>query len=275
MIQTWRERPAKRSLGQNFLVDENIARKIVAQLEIGAEDLVLEIGPGPAALTRWLAAAGPRRLVALEKDWYWAGRLKEERPEVEALVADGLEFCWERLRREHNGAGWKVVGNLPYNIASPLMWEIFSRASGLTRAVFMVQREVAERLAARPGNKSYGALSVWVQSFVRPRLAFVVRPQVFRPRPKVDSAVVVFTPAPPPEQSFDLKDLSWLVKRCFQQRRKQLQTILKPLWSESLEAALQDWGLTGLARPEELSASQFQEISRKLGVFPLDIRLKI
>lgn len=270
MTQIWREQAAKRSLGQNFLVDENVARKIVAQAEIRPEDAVLEIGPGPAALTRWLVAAKPRLLAAVEKDAYWGARLKEEHPQVQVITADAMAFGWERL-----GPGWKVLGNLPYNIASPLMWEIFSRAAGLSRAVFMVQREVAERLVSPPGSKTYGALSVWVQSFVRPSLSFVVRPQVFRPRPKVDSAVVVFLPREERECDFNAIDLAWLVKRCFQQRRKQLRSILKPLWSEELEALLTSWGQSGASRPEQLSARQFHEIARRLGVFPLDFRLKI
>jgi len=269
MTSAWQDQPAKRSLGQNFLVDENVARKIVAQVQIEAGDRVLEIGPGPGALTRWLAAARPRRLLAVEKDGYWAGRLKENHPEIEVVVADGLKFGWERLQPGVAGApGWKIVGNLPYNVASPLMWEIFSRASGLILAVFMVQKEVAERLAARPGSKTYGALSVWVQSFVRPQLAFVVRPQVFRPRPKVDSGVVVFTSRPAEEKDFDADALALLIKRCFQQRRKQLHTILRSCWTEAVESSLAEWGLSGASRPEELSAPQFQIIARKIGGFP-------
>lgn len=276
------QRPfAKKSLGQNYLRDGNIIRKIVAALEAGPDDRVLEIGPGPGALSRDLAAARPASLILVEKDYRWAFERNREffasgGPGQTAglaggvVLADAMTIAWERLDGER-----KIIGNLPYNIASPLMWEIFSRVPGFcggassgTRAVFMVQKEVGQRLAARPGTKEYGALSVWVQSFVTPKLEFIVPPTVFYPRPKVDSAVLTFTPRAP-EEDFPLLDaedkeaLAAALRLTFQQRRKQLGTILKK------NSALSDdfWSKVAqnsATRPENISPRDFLRLAREI-----------
>lgn len=246
---------AKKSLGQNFLQDGNIARNIVNSLNIGPDDVVVEIGPGPGALSSIIAGKGPRKLLLIEKDDHWANERRETvieggtQPEV--LCADALTVAWEAFP-----APWKCIGNLPYNVASPLMWEIFSRAGGLRRAVFMIQKEVGERITAQPGSGAYGALSVWVQTFMRPRIEFIVPPQVFIPRPKVDSAVLSFVPRddiPAPE---DRPALAAMLHRCFQQRRKQLGTILKStgLTEGDLPPAS---GIVFTLRPERLTPEQF------------------
>ena len=246
---------AKKSLGQNFLQDANIARKIVDALRIRREDFVVEIGPGPGALSAIIAAQSPGKLLLIEKDEHWAQDRREtavaagRQPEV--LCADALTVAWEEFP-----APWKCIGNLPYNVASPLMWEIFSRARGLERAVFMIQKEVGQRITAEPGTSAYGALSVWVQTFMRPRIEFIVPPQVFIPRPKVDSAVLSFVPredVPAPEER---AALAAVLHRCFQQRRKQLGTILKGtgLTEEALPPGS---GITFTLRPERLTPEQF------------------
>ena len=256
---------AKKSLGQNFLVDRNIAAKIVAALEIGSRDKVLEIGPGRGALSTLIRDSGPDVFVALEKDPHWARELKKAMPSVQVLNVDGLAFAWERLGAgEEDVRPWKVIGNLPYNVASPLIWDILGQAPGLARLVCMVQKEVGLRLAAKPGNKVYGALSVWVQSFSRVELLFSVSPQVFRPRPKVDSAVLRFTPVEKKQKIFSGRALSFLVKRCFQQRRKQLRTILKDYGADVVLSFLAEHDLSATARPEELSPEQFQILSNLL-----------
>jgi len=261
MLPSHTERSARRSLGQNFLIDQNTARRIVDALAIEPGDRVLEIGPGAGALTRWLAASDAAAVLALERDPYWAGAIKQALPRVEVIHADALEFAWERLTTSRP---WKVIGNLPYNVASPLLWELCSRAEGLVRGVFMVQKEVAQRIAARPGNKDYGALSVWLQSFVRPRLAFTVGPKVFRPRPHVDSAVLVVEPLPRAARPSDPEALSQLLKRCFQNRRKQLRNILRAYWTPELEATLAADGLQPEIRPEALSVAQMQSLAQRI-----------
>ncbi len=250
---------AKKSLGQNFLQDRNIANRIVDELDIGPCDKVIEIGPGPGALTHLIHARKPAWFAILEKDYHWATEHRRNppagAPDMQVVLTDALLFPWENLAP---GQRWKVIGNLPYNVASPLMWDILSRATGLVRAVFMIQKEVADRIVAAPHGKQYGALSVWLQSFCVPKRSFIVPPSVFKPRPKVDSAVVRFTPLPPEERDFDAAALSWLLKACFQQRRKQIQTILKGYLGKDMDAVFEQANVTSTARPENLTPKQFQ-----------------
>ena len=256
---------AKRSLGQNFLRDPNTARRIVALLDIGSDDRVLEIGPGRGALTGHIVDSRPRVAAALEKDGHLAAGLKARWPGLALAVCDAMQAAWERLAPEQPpGRPWKVVGNLPYNVASPLMWEIFSRSRGLERAVFMVQKEVGRRLAAGPGTKDYGALTVWVQSFVSPRLEFVVGPGAFAPRPKVDSAVLSFRPRQDVEP-FDPKALSALLRTCFQKRRKQLGNILRSFWNSDIEQWFAEAGCSPSMRPEELTPQRFRSLAMVMG----------
>ena len=145
---------AKKSLGQHFLKDAKTSARIVDLLRIGPEDRVLEIGPGPGAITGIIHERGPSEFRLIEKDSYWAAHhaeLERPAPAVQVLNADALAFPWESLE-----GPWKIISNLPYNVGSPLMWDIVSRTPDLTRAVFMVQKEVAERLYAKPGTKDYG-----------------------------------------------------------------------------------------------------------------------
>lgn len=247
---------AKKSLGQNFLQDANIARKIVAALGVASDDAVVEIGPGPGALTRIILNSRPARLLLIEKDGHYAAERMREGG-VRVVLADALEMAWERFP-----APWKCIGNLPYNVASPIMWDLFSRGRGLTRAVFMIQKEVGLRVTARAGTSAYGALSVWIQSFVAPRLEFIVPPHVFRPRPKVDSAVLSFTPLPakgPGERTFEPDALAATLKACFQQRRKQLGSIARSRGKNP--EALEQLGIDPRLRPENLTPEEFHRLS--------------
>jgi len=253
-------RPAKRSLGQNFLTDANIARKIVDSLNIRPGDNVLEIGPGRGALTRHILDRQPGRLVVLEKDDDLAAALTARHPSMELITGDALAFPWETLEP---GAGWKIVGNLPYNIASPLIWDIVSRAR-FACAVFMVQLEVGQRLKAASGGKDYGALSVWIQSHTRVELLFKVPPQVFQPQPKVTSAVMRFFLHPDPPEPDAAKALALALRMCFQQRRKQLGTILKSKGIIDAEGLLLGLGVEPSQRPETLEPERFQALANSL-----------
>lgn len=259
---------AKKSLGQNFLRDSNIAARIVAALRIGPEDRVIEIGPGPGALTRHIHAAGPAQLFVLEKDYHWAAEHGRTRPAappaVTPVLTDALCFSWERLTAVRP---WKIIGNLPYNVASPLMWDILSTAPGLVRAVFMIQKEVGERIMAAPGSGAYGALSVWLQSFVTPRMECAVPPQVFVPRPRVDSAVLSFVPLGAARGRFDPVRLARVLKVCFQQRRKQLQRILRGHVNGDAPALLAGLGLDPAVRPENLTPADFHMLSESVNIF--------
>ena len=251
------DRVADKRLGQHFLHDANIIAKIVHLINPSEQDHILEIGPGPGALTGPLHKAAPAFLAVLEKDLNLAFDLKLKYPGLAVIAADALHFSWEKLG---NSCSWKIVGNLPYNVASPIMWEICSRVLSLDLAVFMIQKEVALRLTATPGHKNYGALSVWTQSFVRSYLAFTVPATVFWPRPKVDSAVVVFEPKME-KLFFNRRSLAVLLNLCFQKRRKQLGNILKELINQEIIDYLAGEDLDLHCRPEELSPGQFQHLS--------------
>jgi 16S rRNA (adenine1518-N6/adenine1519-N6)-dimethyltransferase len=207
-------------------------------------------------LTGFLLEAAPAALILVEKDRYWA-RTRQAggvSPAVTVIEGDALDQPWEDY-----AAPCKIIGNLPYNIASPLMWDIFSRATGLELAVFMIQKEVGLRLTAAPACKDYGALSVWVRSFCRPRLEFLAPPQAFNPRPRVWSAVLSFHPLPAAERPGRPECLSYLLKMFFQQRRKQLGVILRRRGHDP--AVLERCGITPRDRPENLTPEQYKLLS--------------
>ena len=261
-----------KGFGQNFIINPGIPTKIVDASGVDKRYGVIEIGPGPGALTRAIEAQPHARLVLLEKDSHWAAeRQRLGAARTQAVLTDALRFDWSRITPDNP---WKIIGNLPYNVASPMMWDLFSRATGLVRAAFMVQKEVGQRLAAGPGNGHYGALSVWVQSFARPRMEFIVGPGAFSPPPKVDSAVLSFEPLPLDQRPERPDLLALVIKVCFQQRRKQLGSIARrcPL-APWLSAAIEQAGITPTLRPEQLTVADFQHISR-FGASLLDNPLK-
>jgi 16S rRNA (adenine1518-N6/adenine1519-N6)-dimethyltransferase len=251
---------AKKSLGQNFLCDANIARKIVDALDIRPGDHVVEIGPGQAALTRHIAQRNPGRLVLLEMDDSLADSLERDFPQAEVVRGDALRFDWAGLAE---GPGPKIIGNLPYNVASPLIWDIVSLAR-FERAVFMVQLEAAQRLGAKPGGKDDGALSIFVQLNAAAELLFKVPPQVFRPMPKVTSAVVRFFLHPARPQDEERQRLAGALRLCFQMRRKQLGTILKLNDISNFEPLLRALDIDPVQRPETLAPERFLALAKAL-----------
>lgn len=250
---------AKKSLGQNFLTDKNICRKIVDALDPGDSDYIIEIGPGQGALTEHLVEVGARKLVAIEMDNDLAEALQNDWPSLEVILQDAMKYRWEDL---NNTGPCKIIGNLPYNVGSKLIWDIVSQVTTLQRAVFMVQHEVALRLTAEPGNKAYGGLTAWVNNFCKTTYLFKVPPSVFRPRPKVDSAVVRFDPLPVDGWPEDKGRLAELIKILFQQRRKQISTILKKRWSPEIESWFENEGVSPKIRPENLTPEQFLTLSK-------------
>lgn len=258
---------AKKSLGQHFLRNEGVCRRIAQLVEPGPADRLLEIGPGPGALTRALETQAHKSLLLLEKDRHWAAeRQKLAGPNTQAVLMDALRFDWRRLRPD---AGWKVVGNLPYNVASPLIWDIVSRG-GAARCVFMVQKEVGLRLAAAPGSRQYGALSVWVQAYCRPRLEFSLGPGAFSPPPKVESAVLSFVPVAPEARPSHPAMLERLLRVCFQQRRKQLGGIFGRAGLAWLAERLPALGLSPQLRPEALPVEAFLRLSELMAADAAD-----
>ncbi|NDV19179.1 16S rRNA (adenine(1518)-N(6)/adenine(1519)-N(6))-dimethyltransferase RsmA [Pseudodesulfovibrio sp. JC047] len=251
---------AKKSLGQNFLKDPNICRKIVDAISPGENDFIIEIGPGQGALTEFLVETNARKLVALEMDNALAEHLATRWPMLDVIRTDALQFPWAELEDGPH----KIIGNLPYNVGSKLIWDIVSTVPHLERAVFMVQHEVATRLTAKPGCKAFGGLTAWVNNFCETTYLFKVPPTVFRPQPKVDSAVVRFEPLPVEDRPANPKKLAELIKLLFQQRRKQISTILKKRWNDSIESWFEVEGVSPQIRPENLTPKQFSSLSERL-----------
>lgn len=240
----------KKSLGQHFLTNPQICARIACLLDPEPEDRIIEIGPGPGALTSAILACPHEKLLLIEKDGYWA----EERRKAggaEIVAGDALVFRWEEWPPH-----WKIIGNLPYNIASPLIWDICGRYR-FARAVFMTQLEVAQRICATPGKRQYGALSVWIQNHATPKLEMRLAPGAFFPPPKVESAVISLVPLS--GRPLFPEKLNFLLKICFQQRRKQLASIFRK--HELPLAALENLGIPLTARPEELSPEEFRKLA--------------
>jgi 16S rRNA (adenine1518-N6/adenine1519-N6)-dimethyltransferase len=261
---------AKKSLGQNFLVDPHYQRRIVAALEADAGDTVLEIGPGTGALTQHLIGT-VRRLILVEKDDALVRGLRArhgERDDLEIVHGDALEVDLVALLGEPGSA--RIIGNIPYNITSPLLFRILERAHRPRRLVVMVQKEVADRIVAPPGDKQYGALSVGIRTVADAERLFVVPRGAFRPAPNVDSAVLRIDPLdPPPLTPEEEGDVRTLTRVAFGWRRKQLQRILRDAPEYGLDhdqvAALEhELGLPFSARPETLGPASFVQLARAL-----------
>ncbi|MDH4099403.1 MAG: 16S rRNA (adenine(1518)-N(6)/adenine(1519)-N(6))-dimethyltransferase RsmA [Nitrospirota bacterium] len=251
-------RPSK-ALGQNFLVDHGAVRRIVEAAEVDQEDTVLEIGPGKGVLTAALAEKAGQ-VVALEFDRHLAESLMSDfsgADNVRIIYADALEFPLETLPHP-----LKVVANLPYSVATPILFRLLENRHCLSRMVLMFQKEVAERILAEPGGRDYGVLSVMVQAFTRPKLEFVLPPDAFRPRPKIDSAVVSFeTPSVPRVALVDENAFRRVVKAAFSQRRKTLRNSLKALLGERVEEVLLTVGIDPMRRAETLTLEEFARLS--------------
>lgn len=260
----------KRSLGQNFLVDPNIQRKIVAALGAGVDDEVLEIGPGRGALTRHLAAE-VGRLVLVELDDALAAARAEEfavRRDITVVHGDVLEI--DLSKHVSDPEQLLVIGNIPYNITTPIIFRLLERPRPRD-IVLMVQDEVAHRIVAEPGTKAYGALSVGVRSVARAQRLFKVKRGAFRPEPGVDSAIIRITPKrPEPIDAAQEERLRTLVRAAFQWRRKQLRRILRDhpdlgMPQEAAEAACVSVGVDPDDRPERLTPEAFLALSTALG----------
>lgn len=258
---------AKRSLGQNFLVDPNLQRKIVDAVEVEPGDTVVEIGPGQGALTAHLAERADR-LVAIELDDRLAADLTtryRDDPAVTIVHADALEWKPGPVLAD---PPVKVVGNIPYNITSPLLFRLLEWRPEPERIVVMVQKEVAERLAADSGEKAYGALTVGVRAVADVEPLFPVGRNAFRPVPNVDSMVVRIRPRGLTDAEREVP-LRSLTRAAFGMRRKQMQKILRTapgygLDTDQATALLEGLGLRPEARPESLDPETFVALARRL-----------
>ncbi len=260
---------AKKSLGQHFLLDLNITRKIARLADAQAGDAIVEIGPGPGGLTRALLETGAR-VIAIERDERCLAALSDLSHAYRLLdlrAGDALDFDVERTTA-NGGAPLKIVSNLPYNISTELLvrWlraNAGANAPAWRAMVLMFQKEVADRILAPPGSKTYGRLSVVTQAASRPRRGFDLPARAFMPPPKVDSTVVVFDPAP---IDFDFTSLERVTQAAFSQRRKMLRSSLKAAFGEHVEKALEEAGVAPHARAEAVPTDRYVALSKALVV---------
>jgi len=254
-------RPRKR-FGQNFLHDPSILNRMVESIAPRPGDNIVEIGPGEGALTCPLLKQHGR-LTAIELDRDLAPRLEEKCRELGQLrlyQADAMKFDFSQLVEP--GKKIRIVGNLPYNISTPILFHLASYAQDIQDLHVLLQREVAHRINALPGNKDYGRLSVMMQYTFATELLFDVAPGAFRPPPKVQSTFLRLTPHPSPVvQLDDPGNLSRIVTAAFSQRRKTLKNCLKTLLDSSQIAHV---GIDPARRPETLTLEEFSALANML-----------
>ena len=261
----------KKRLGQHFLVDRNILNKVIRTAEVGKEDVVMEVGPGFGEMTLALARL-VKQVIAVEIDPKLVEVLKKrlaDCPNVEVVKSDILKVDFKRLYK-NEGHPIKVVANLPYQISTPLLFRFIEAKEAFSTLTLMLQREVAERMAAPSGGKEYGPLSIFVQLFLDVSIRFFIKPSAFFPPPKIESAVVhmVWKEKPRIEE----KDEEWfkkVVKACFGYRRKTLLNALKhselPL-DESTGPKMENAGIDPQRRPETLTIEEFIRLADALRV---------
>ncbi len=244
----------KKKLGQNFLTDRNITRKIVEVSGASEKENILEIGPGFGALTREISAICPHFTV-VEKDRTLAEFIRREYPELTVIEADFLETDLEALGREQP---LRVLGNIPYSITTPILFKLLENRRLILSATLMMQYEVAMRIVAKPSTKDYGILAVQMQAFCDVRYLFKVGRKVFRPQPGVDSAVICMRPKTD-DPVEDAKGFSRFVRTAFHQRRKTLHNNLKESYNlDEVESA------TLKLRAEALTIEEFFHLFRQL-----------
>ena len=255
-------RPSK-SLGQNFVVDPNTILKIIRAANIEKGEQILEIGPGLGSLTSQLSATS--KVVAIELDRYLVPALEEvldhfgKRENVEIVQEDAMKIDWQEFFAQRQGV-WKMVANLPYNIATPLLVTLLENAPEIQAIYVMVQLEVGERFAASPRSKAYGIPSVKAQYWAETKVLGKVSPNVFLPVPKVDSAILqIIRKSSPPEVNY--ANFSRLIQTAFQHRRKMIRKSLNtlvPLANFSIAEVSPE------ARPEELSVTDWVKLAKTL-----------
>ena len=259
--------PARRRWGQNFLASSDIAERIVAAARVGVGDTVLEVGPGEGALTRPLAETGAR-VVAVEIDPWRARSLETEfsgQERIRILCGDVLARPFSEWLADGGAppGGAVLVANLPYNVATPILTAALDAPGTIRRSVATVQREVARRFVARPGQEGYGFLSVRAAARATGRILFDLPPGAFRPRPKVHSSVLELVPRSDPPDPDLLSRALGLASLGFRSRRKTLANALspaapRPIWEEALSRL----GRDPRVRAEELSLDDFLALAR-------------
>lgn len=265
----------KKGLSQNFLIDGNIIRKIVASSDVHPGDPVLEIGPGPGSLTQALLEAGAR-VLAVEKDEVLAQALERLQTPENQLTVRCHDILTFNLRDEvplllrKADQKTKVIANLPYHLTTPIIVKLSPLRELFSSLTVMVQDEVARRMTAQPGTPDYSSFSVFLRFYTEPSYAFSVSKHCFYPVPKVNSAIVILKLREPPLSEESAEGFFKLTRTAFEHRRKMLRASLKELYSpESVQKALEGAGLNPLSRPEMLSLEQFLKLYALLREYPV------
>ncbi len=253
-------RPLKK-FSQNFLTNPFYQRKIIDSLHIVSTDIVLEIGPGKGALTQHIIDAGPRRIIAVEIDERWVNLLNEKFGDsIEIIRQDILKIDLNSLINKAQRI--KVVGNLPYHITSPILFHLIDSFHLIERAVLMMQKEVAQRLSAKPNSKDYGILSVITQAYAQVEYLLEIKRGNFFPVPNVESAVVALNFY---KEISDLADpilFRKIVRGTFNFRRKTLKNSLSRIFDKAFVNSLDETTLA--KRPEQLTVEEFKQLTNQL-----------
>jgi 16S rRNA (adenine1518-N6/adenine1519-N6)-dimethyltransferase len=251
----------KKHLSQNFLYNPALLRRIIQVADVGPEDTVVEIGPGPGRMTEMLTERA-KKVIAIELDRDLYRKLKNKLSHAEnfeLIEGDALLYPYENIREP-----FKVVANIPYHITTPIIFKLLEHRDRLKSMTLTVQKEVAERVAAKPGNKTYGVLSVMVQYHGKAKSRFVISKGAFRPVPRVDSACLHIEITDTPTVSVKDEQLfKSVVRASFGQRRKTIKNSLGSLFSEA-EEALRESDIDPGLRAERLSIEDFARISDSL-----------
>ena len=250
---------AKKHLGQHFLKDENIAKKIVGSLSRKDYSHVLEVGPGMGVLTKYLLAEPELTTAVIDIDTESIAWLRGHFPALEGRIIEGdfLEYPLDQYFKEP----FAIIGNFPYNISTQILFKVLEQRTLVPEVVGMFQKEVAERLAAKPGSKTYGIISVLIQAWYDIEYLFTVHEQVFQPPPKVKSAVIRLKRNSHSSLGCDEAQFIRVVKMAFNQRRKTLRNALRPLLQPETDLSHPFFAL----RAERLSVKDFVELTLLLG----------
>jgi 16S rRNA (adenine1518-N6/adenine1519-N6)-dimethyltransferase len=251
---------ARQRLGQHFLYDISILDRIIHSADLSSNDTVVEIGPGPGILTKLLAAT-VRKVIAIEIDKHLHEKLRvylSDARNVELIHGDALKYPYEDI------GGFKAVANIPYYITTPLIFRLLDAKASLASMTLTVQKEVAERIVARPGGKDYGVLSVSAQYYSSPSIKFIISKEAFRPIPRVDSAVVHMKILKRPPVTIKDEELFFrVVKTAFSMRRKTLANSLSG-YEKDIRNILAHIGIDPRRRPETLTLEEFSRVADAL-----------
>lgn len=255
---------AKKSLGQNFLFDLNLTAKIVRYAGDISKGTVFEIGPGPGALTRAIVASNAKEIIAIDPDTRCLHALEDyllpsAGGRLQLIEGDALKLNLHEMGEKPR----KIIANLPYNVGTPLLFSWLEHIEKFAGFTLMFQKEVVDRIIAKPKNKLYGRLSVMTQSICYTEKCFDIPPTAFFPPPKVTSSVVSIIPRKEPLLQSSYKALEQVTKAAFGQRRKVLRSSLKSLFKQPVET-LQQLGINDGARAEELTIEQFCILAKQL-----------